>query len=162
MYTQINLKTYDLISGYKFSFPFLSLDTGASLLSDYYVHPLYKHIININHPTMAFIGLQMVSLTTLIFDLQVSKSLLWLRHKFNHKKHYTDFQIRFCFSFWNGQKILPSKEEMLEETRVDIAYQWARGISKQRAHLLKDQQVIWNYKSILSNFCVSNWGKYIL
>lgn len=42
-------------TGYSFTFPFLRNDSGI-MVDDNYVYPLYKHIFNIEHPTMAFIG----------------------------------------------------------------------------------------------------------
>lgn len=43
-------------TGYTFTFPFLANDSGI-MIDDNFVHPLYKHIFNIEHPTMAFIGI---------------------------------------------------------------------------------------------------------
>lgn len=43
-------------TGYTFTFPFLSNDSGITV-EENIVHPLYKHIFNIEHPTMAFIGI---------------------------------------------------------------------------------------------------------
>lgn len=42
-------------TGYQYTFPFISVDCGIAV-DDNYVNPLYKHCININYPTMAFIG----------------------------------------------------------------------------------------------------------
>lgn len=59
-----------VFSGYKFSFPFLSLDSGLSMEEGFHIHPLYKHLININHPTMALVGLQICAYTHM-YDMQV-------------------------------------------------------------------------------------------
>lgn len=62
---------HQLISiGYRYSFPFLSDDSGIHI-EDNFVQPLYKHIINIEHPTMVFIGLADLLGTFMIFDLEV-------------------------------------------------------------------------------------------
>lgn len=45
-----------LISGYHFKYPFLSSDCGIYVDNEF-VQPLYKHIINAEHPTMAFLGI---------------------------------------------------------------------------------------------------------
>lgn len=66
-------ETYDTIlycTGYQYSFPFLSSDTGLCVRDGFYVHPLYKHCININYPTMAIIGEQICAYT-LMYDMQV-------------------------------------------------------------------------------------------
>lgn len=66
-------QTYTVIlycTGYKYTFPFLSIDCGISV-EDNYVKPLYKHCININHPTMALIGVPFYVCASQMFDLQV-------------------------------------------------------------------------------------------
>lgn len=57
-------------TGYKYTFPFLSIDCGIHV-EDNYVQPLYKHCININHPTMALIGVPFYVCASQMFDLQV-------------------------------------------------------------------------------------------
>lgn len=67
-------QTYDVIvycTGYKYTFPFLSVDCGISV-EDNYVKPLYKHCININFPTMAVIGVPFYACVSQMFDLQVN------------------------------------------------------------------------------------------
>lgn len=66
-------ETFSLIyfaTGYNFSFPFLSVDTGI-VNDDNCITPLYKQIVNIEHPTMMFIGLPFLVGTTPMYDLQV-------------------------------------------------------------------------------------------
>lgn len=57
-------------TGYRYTFPFLSIDCGITA-EDNYVTPLYKHCININHPTMALIGLPFYVCASQMMDLQV-------------------------------------------------------------------------------------------
>lgn len=67
-------QTYTVIlycTGFKYTFPFLSIDCGISV-DDNYVAPLYKHCININHPTMALIGVPYYVCASQMFDLQVN------------------------------------------------------------------------------------------
>uniref|UniRef100_T1H1R1 Flavin-containing monooxygenase n=1 Tax=Megaselia scalaris TaxID=36166 RepID=T1H1R1_MEGSC len=84
-------------TGYKFTFPFLSMDSGVTI-EDNYVKPLYKHCISINSPRLAFIGLCFRSLIS----------------------HMLDIQVRFAFSFFTGRKTLPSRKEMLQDMEKDI------------------------------------------
>lgn len=56
--------------GYDFKYPFLSVDTGIHV-DDNYVQPLYKQIINIEHPSLIFIGIPLTTITTRLMDLQV-------------------------------------------------------------------------------------------
>lgn len=57
-------------TGYDFAYPFLSVDCDIHV-DDRFVQPLYKQVLNINHPTMAFIGIPSSCCTTQLFDLQV-------------------------------------------------------------------------------------------
>ncbi|KAL5288528.1 hypothetical protein ACFFRR_009010 [Megaselia abdita] len=100
-------------TGYEHLFPFLSVDTGITARNNY-VKPLYKHCINIRHPTMAFIGLPYIACVTLMMDIQV----------------------RFVLKYFSGLKQLPSKEEMLEDTRKDMESRRSRGLREKEAHLL--------------------------
>lgn len=58
------------LSGYRYSYPFLNADSGIHI-EDNFVQPLYKHIFNIEHPTMVFIGLTDQLGTFRVFDLEV-------------------------------------------------------------------------------------------
>lgn len=75
-------QTYSVIfycTGYKYTFPFLSIDCGLSV-DDNYVSPLYKHCININFPTMALIGVPFYVCASQMFDLQVSFCSFTAKH----------------------------------------------------------------------------------
>lgn len=100
-------------TGYKYSYPFLSVDCGL-LNDDSYIRPLFKHCLNINHPTMALIGLPVYVCPFQMFDLQ----------------------IRFCLTFMTRRKELPSKEEMLQDTEREMNERWTRGVSKRNAHTM--------------------------
>lgn len=52
-----------------------------------------------------------------------------------------DLQIRFCLKFWSGEKQMPTKDEMLEDTRREMDKQKAKNISKRHFHLLGTDQV---------------------
>lgn len=60
------------MTGYKYSFPFLSIDTGIHI-DNKYVEPLYKFTINIEHQTMAIIGLLNSGYNFRLFEMQVSR-----------------------------------------------------------------------------------------
>ena len=58
-------------SGYKYSFPFLDASCSIEVANSYtMVKPLYKHMININHPSMCFIGIPIQVCPFPQFDLQ--------------------------------------------------------------------------------------------
>ena len=45
-----------LATGYHYNFPFLDPECGVRV-ENRVVQPLYKHLISIAHPTLAFVGL---------------------------------------------------------------------------------------------------------
>lgn len=104
-------------TGYNFSFPFLSVDTGITV-DDNFVQPLYKQIINIEHPTMAFIGIPFHLATTRGYDMQV----------------------RFALKFLSGMKMLPPKETMLMDMRANTHIHWNKGYRKHQTHFLGPEQ----------------------
>lgn len=100
-------------TGYKYNFPFLSVDCGVDTIEDY-VKPLFKHTLNINHPTMGFIGI-----ANLICPSQ-----------------YYSLQARFCLTFMTGRKKLPSRDEMLEDWNCEMNERWTiRRFPKKKSHL---------------------------
>ncbi|CAG9813293.1 unnamed protein product [Phaedon cochleariae] len=67
-----------LCTGYRFSFPFLTPECGVEV-EDYYVKYLYKHTINVEHPTMAFLGMPKNIPLFPFFCLQARFYLAFLR-----------------------------------------------------------------------------------
>lgn len=100
-------------TGYKFAFPFLSADCGLCV-EKHYVQPLYKHIININYPTMAIIGLPFTAAITQMVDIQV----------------------RYTMKFLNGDKTLPPESDMKTDCERYAEIRRAAGISKRKLHSL--------------------------
>lgn len=114
-------ETYSIIfycTGYKYSFPFLSTDCGIHV-EENYVQPLYKHCLNIEYPTMAFIGIPFYVCAAQMCDLQA----------------------RFTMKFWTGQKQLPNRMEMLQDTRLEMDRRFAKGHKKRQAHMMGEDQV---------------------
>lgn len=64
-------------SGYIHSYRFLSADCGIHVDNNF-VQPLYKHILNIHHPTMAFICIVTAACYNSVSDLQVSIIIRWM------------------------------------------------------------------------------------
>lgn len=69
--TEQSFDTIFYATGYDFSYPFLTVDTGIHV-DDNFVTPLFKQVLNIDHPTMAFIGIPFTTSTTPTYDLQVN------------------------------------------------------------------------------------------
>jgi len=101
-------------TGYEYKFPFLSVDCGISNEDDY-VQPLFKHCLNINRPTMGFIGLPNLICPNQMFSLQA----------------------RFCLKFMTGQKVLPSRDEMMKNFEAEMQERWVlRGLPKKKSHVM--------------------------
>uniref|UniRef100_A0A6E8W094 Flavin-containing monooxygenase n=3 Tax=gambiae species complex TaxID=44542 RepID=A0A6E8W094_ANOCL len=111
--TREEFDTIIYCTGYRYSTPFLSVDCGVSLENNT-ISPLYYHCININQPTMAFIGLPFNACLMLMMDLQA----------------------RFCLKFFTGQKQLPGKQQMLEWWQKDQQERKERGLSGKLSHML--------------------------
>ncbi|XP_055306207.1 senecionine N-oxygenase-like isoform X2 [Sitodiplosis mosellana] len=65
-----NFSVVIFATGYNFSYPFLSVNTGINV-NENCVTPLYKQIFNIEHPTMAFIGVPFTACTIRVYDIQI-------------------------------------------------------------------------------------------
>ena len=90
-----------LATGYHYTFPFLAPECGVTV-SQRRVQPLFKHLVNINRPSMCFVGIPIQICPFPQFDLQ----------------------IRYFVKTISGQVDLPSKEEMLESLRKEE--EWKR------------------------------------
>ena len=87
-----------LCTGYKYEYPFLHESCDISVLARMMIKPLYKHVININHPTMCFIGTCSTINPFPQFNLQAQLYVRYLA----------------------GLIELPSKEEMMEELNNEL------------------------------------------
>ncbi|XP_015511102.1 flavin-containing monooxygenase FMO GS-OX-like 4 [Neodiprion lecontei] len=101
-------------TGYKYSFPFLDETCGITV-DDNYVHPLYRHMINVEHPTMCFVGIPLVVVPFPMFHIQVQYFIASLK----------------------GNVRLPSKDIMLQDALC-------KSPLKRRAHRLADNQWEYN------------------
>ncbi|XP_058833425.1 senecionine N-oxygenase-like [Topomyia yanbarensis] len=111
-----SFQSVDLIvycTGYRYSFPFLH-ESCKIEIDNNWVKPLYKHILNINHPTMAFIGIPYYVCTTLMFDLQA----------------------RFALEYYSGRKPLPTQTVMVDDQNTEMEARWVRGLKKRQAHMM--------------------------
>ncbi|XP_048505798.1 flavin-containing monooxygenase FMO GS-OX5-like [Athalia rosae] len=101
-------------TGYKYSFPFLHESCGVSV-DENYVYPLYRHLINAEHPTMCFVGIPALVVAFAMFDVQV----------------------RYFLATLKGVATLPSRETMLEDSVSKTAL-------KRHAHRLTESQWDYN------------------
>lgn len=110
-YQDFNIIVY--CTGYKYTFPFLSVDCGITVKENY-ISPLFKHCLNINHPTMGLLGLPNAICPNQMFDLQA----------------------RFCLTFMMKRKVFPTKDEMLQRLARDEADRNERGFGNKKGHIL--------------------------
>ncbi|XP_031627749.1 senecionine N-oxygenase-like [Contarinia nasturtii] len=92
--TRRNISVVIYATGYKYSYPFLKKNTGIQV-HDKYVYPLYKQILNIEHSTMAFIG------------VPYSAAHFWMY----------DLQARFALKYISDEIVLPPHDEMIMESK---------------------------------------------
>ncbi|XP_076241300.1 uncharacterized protein LOC143183580 [Calliopsis andreniformis] len=101
-------------TGYRYSFPFLDQNCGIRV-NDNYITPLYKHLINIDHPTMCIVGIPSIVIPFPMFHMQVKYFLALLEKK----------------------ATLPPRSTMLEDSELKVA-------KKRHAHRLMDNQWNYN------------------
>nr|CBI83750.1 flavin-dependent monooxygenase [Arctia caja] len=94
-----------LCTGYRYSFPFLNYQSSGVTSSAKYIMPLYNQLININHPTMTFVGTGKYSIGLVRdrqghYSAQLAAGLVKLPSKdemfqewFDHAKHQTPKEI---------------------------------------------------------------------
>uniref|UniRef100_A0ABD2W7F3 Flavin-containing monooxygenase n=1 Tax=Trichogramma kaykai TaxID=54128 RepID=A0ABD2W7F3_9HYME len=108
-------------TGYLFSYPFLSNDSGFEL-SGKYVYPLYKYMLNAKHPSMALVG---AATETANYPL-------------------SRVQSQYFVSMMSGKAHVPSLEERLATGKDrELTPQ-----EKRLAMSLQDKQ--WNYQDELA------------
>jgi len=77
--TQLLLFYYILyenfFSGYTYKYPFLTKECGISVENNV-IKNLFKHMINIEYPTMGFIGVPRNTTGFYLFDLQVKYNIV--------------------------------------------------------------------------------------
>nr|XP_012224297.1 PREDICTED: flavin-containing monooxygenase FMO GS-OX-like 2 [Linepithema humile] len=101
-------------TGYKYSFPFLDENCGIRVDNNYVI-PLYKHLINIEHPSMCIVGIPTVVVPFPMFHMQVQYFLALLENR----------------------TTLPAKSVLLEDSTLKTP-------KKRHAHKLMDRQWDYN------------------
>ena len=112
-----NIDDIILCTGYEYYFPFLTHGCGVWVEFGKHVAPLYKHVLNIAHPSMAFIGLNTQILPFPLFDMQV----------------------QFVVSTFAGETQLPTKKDMALECETRYKWRLEQGFSPRHAHSLENQ-----------------------
>lgn len=86
-------------TGYNYNFSFLDKSCGI-LLEGNHVKPLFKHIVNIKHPSMFFIGIPNQVTPLPLFHIQVCTFYILLhilqlntQHIFDNSRHSLSWQF---------------------------------------------------------------------
>lgn len=109
-----DVDTFIFCTGYKYSFPFLNENCGIRI-DDNYVSPLYKHLVNIEHPTMCIVGIPTTVLPFPMFHMQV----------------------QYFLALLEGHALLPVRSVMLEDSACKTR-------RKKHAHQLMNDQWDYN------------------
>ncbi|XP_024082101.1 senecionine N-oxygenase-like isoform X1 [Cimex lectularius] len=112
--THVEVDVIMYCTGYYYSFPFLHQSCGVKV-KDNYITPLYKHMININHPTMVFIGIPYRTVIFPMFEIQIRSFLNMLKND-----------------------NFPSKDEMLQDMAKRERTIEDQGFPKKRCHMIAD------------------------
>lgn len=104
--SSVSVDVFMYCTGYIMQFPFLDKSCGITV-DDNFVYPLYKHTINVNQPTMCFLGINSYVITFPMFHVKALFFLYMLKKRFE----------------------LPSMEIMLEDAQL-------KGNKKRHAHRL--------------------------
>jgi len=119
--SQIQCDAVILATGYEYNFPFLS-DSCEITVTKRRVSPLYKHFINIEHPSMCFIGIPVQICPFPQFDLQ----------------------IRYFVKMIAGKLQLPSKLEMYDDLEREVNWR-LNELRMSEKHLHKMGTLQWTY-----------------
>nr|WPH24930.1 flavin-dependent monooxygenase 3A [Chilo suppressalis] len=106
-----------LCTGYLYNFPFLHQSCGI-VVEDNCVEPLYKHLVNIHHPTMCFIGVPYYVCAFSMFDLQV----------------------RYYVRSMSGAFSLPTPAQMQQHWEQEKEERAARGYTRRQTHMMGPDQ----------------------
>ncbi|XP_050595064.1 uncharacterized protein LOC126924518 isoform X1 [Bombus affinis] len=110
----ITVDVFMFCTGYRYSFPFLDENCGIRVDNNF-VTPLYKHLINIDHPTMCIVGVPTVVVPFPMFHMQIQYFLALLEERAS----------------------LPTRSIMLEDSKLKTS-------KKRHAHKLSDKQWDYN------------------
>ncbi|KAL5235469.1 hypothetical protein ACI65C_002879 [Semiaphis heraclei] len=126
-YEKIDIIVY--CTGYTYKYPFLSNECGIAVENNV-IKYLFKHMINIEYPTMGFIGVPRNTTGFYLFDLQ----------------------SRIFKKIIEGGVKLPNKEEMLQDTLKEIEDRLASGQRLKDLHALGKTKWAMEYYTSVSKF----------
>lgn len=118
--------TIIVCTGYEYDFPFLSKECEITV-RNHRVQPLYKHVFNIHHPSMAFIGLNYGIAPLVNFDAK----------------------MKFILSAFSCNGILPDKAAMFADEEKDFQERLEHGLLPRDAHWLGNGRQ-WQYNRDLA------------
>ncbi|KOC59194.1 Flavin-containing monooxygenase FMO GS-OX-like 9 [Habropoda laboriosa] len=112
--SSVTADVFMFCTGYRYGFPFLDENCGIRVDNNF-ITPLYKHLINIDHPTMCIVGVPTVVIPFPMFHVQ----------------------IQYFLALLEGRASLPARSIMLEDAKLKTS-------KKRHAHKLMDKQWAYN------------------
>lgn len=127
--TTLQLDAIVLCTGYRFSFPFMSLaEMGIAVThGGRVVEPLYRHMVPVHRPTLPLIGTPFSVLPFPLFE----------------------YQVRYMSAVFRGSVALPSETEMRRAVEEEAERRRAFGVAAHHLHKLGDEQ--WEYDRRLAD-----------
>ncbi|XP_025408400.1 senecionine N-oxygenase-like isoform X2 [Sipha flava] len=86
--TSVALDAIIYCTGFKIALPFLKPSCGINLINDELITSLHKNIVNMNNPSMGFIGFINMNFVFPIFDLQARYYIEFLRNNYSANENW--------------------------------------------------------------------------
>jgi len=123
-----DIDTVFFATGYDFDFGFLDKSCGIELAEEGgRVKDLYLHLVNAKYPSMAIWA---VTCKVIPFP-------------------FYEIQAAFFMKVMMGEVVLPSRQEMIQETEEDFDLRLSMGIPARHAHEMATKQLLWSYEERL-------------
>ena len=125
--SQYSVDAIVFCTGYLYNFPFLHESCGIKVERNR-ISPLYKHMFNANHPSMAFIGVPSIVCPFHLFSMQA----------------------RWIIKVLEGADTLPSKDNMLKDCEKELRSRLRAGIPEKYFHRFDKGENL-EYFKVISN-----------
>lgn len=99
--SNVQADSFVYCTGYKYSFPFFH-HTCSIKVDENYVSPLYKHLINVEHPSMCIVGVPTTVIPFALFNTQVHETIYPIPYELILKSNWCSSRCleRICLRFF--------------------------------------------------------------
>jgi len=105
-------------TGFDITLPFLKPSCGIDLVNGKFITPLHKNVINMNNPTMGFIGFINWTFVHRVFDLQARYYIEFLRKR-RSSSTTADLEMTAVSTHFLGHYIVDYCKSLAEEIGVE-------------------------------------------